>query len=80
MFLGSHLAEHYTRDLALAAVDKLKAAELRSNIVKDPNYVVYIGAADLLKLADTDETVSKTIARHLAEKAKNGAIFKLDSF
>ncbi len=34
---------------------------------------MYIGAADLLKLADTDETVSKTIARHLAEKAKNGA-------
>jgi hypothetical protein len=88
------LAEHYTRDpdKALAAVDKLKAADLRPNIVKSgPNYVVYIGAADFLKLADTDETVSKTIARHLAEKAKNstpkqreiatksykGAIFKL---
>jgi hypothetical protein len=74
IFLGPHLAEHYTRDPALAAADKLKAAELRSNIVKlGPNYVVHIGAADLLKLVDTDETVSKTMARHLAEKAKNGA-------
>jgi hypothetical protein len=72
---GSLLAEHYTRDLgnALAVADKLKVAELRPNIVKSgPNYVVYIATADLLRLAERDETVRKAIALFLAEKAKNG--------
>jgi len=72
---GSLLAEHYTRDpdKALATVDKLKAAELRPNIVKSgPNYVVYIATTDLLKLAEEDETIRKAIALYLADKAKNG--------
>jgi hypothetical protein len=72
---GSLLAEHYTRDLgkALAVADKLKAAELRPNIVRSgPNYVVYITTADLLRLAERDETVRKAIALYLAEKVKNG--------
>jgi hypothetical protein len=72
---GSLLAEHYTRDLgkALEVADKLKAAGLRLNIVRSgPNYVVYIATADLLRLAEQDETIRKAIALYLAEKAKNG--------
>jgi hypothetical protein len=72
---GSLLAEHYTSDLgkALEVADKLKAAGLRPNIVRSgPNYVVYIATADLMRLAERDETVRKAIALYLAEKAKNG--------
>jgi hypothetical protein len=72
---GSLLAEHFTRDpeKAYAAADKLKAAGLRPNIVRSgPNYVVCIATADLLKLAEEDETTRKTIALYLAEKAENG--------
>ncbi len=72
---GSLLAEHYTRDLgrALKVADKLKAAGLRPNVVRPgPNYVVYIATADLLRLAERDETVRKAIALYLAEKAKSG--------
>jgi hypothetical protein len=74
---GSLLAEHYTRDAgkALEVADKLKAAGLRPNIVKSgPNYVVYIATADLLRLAEQDETTRKAIALYLAEKAKNGTL------
>jgi len=72
---GSLVAKYFTRDLgnALAVADKLKAAGLRPNIVKSgPNYVVYIATADLLKLAERDETIRKVIALYLAEKAENG--------
>jgi len=72
---GSLVAKYFTRDLgnALAVADKLKAAGLRPNIVRsNANYVVYIATADLLKLAERDETVRKAIALYLAEKAKNG--------
>jgi hypothetical protein len=72
---GSLLAEHYTRDpeKALAVADKLKAAGLRPNVVKSgPNYVVYIATADLLRLAEKDDAVRRTVAQYLAEKAKNG--------
>ena len=72
---GSLLAEHYTRDVgkAHAAADKLKAAGLRPNIVRSgPNYVVYIATTDLLKLAEEDDAVRRTVAQYLAEKAKNG--------
>jgi hypothetical protein len=72
---GSLLAEHYTRDLgkALEVADRLKATGLRPNVVRSgPNYVVYIATADLLRLAERDETVRKAIALYLAEKAKNG--------
>jgi hypothetical protein len=72
---GSLLAEHYTRDVgkALEVADKLKATGLRPNIVRsNANYVVYIATADLLKLAERDETIRKAIALYLTEKAKNG--------
>jgi hypothetical protein len=72
---GSLVAKYFTRDLekALAIADKLKAAGLRPNIVRsNANYVVYIATADLLKLAERDEAVRRTIALYLAEKAKNG--------
>jgi hypothetical protein len=72
---GSLLAEHYTRDVGKAqeVADKLKATGLRPNIVRsNANYVVYIATADLLRLAEQDETVRKAIALYLAEKAKNG--------
>ncbi|MFZ8837703.1 MAG: hypothetical protein ACO2PM_01995 [Pyrobaculum sp.] len=72
---GSLLAEHYTRDVgkALEVAEKLKAAGLRPNVVRSgPNYVVYIATADLLRLAERDETVRKAIALYLAEKAKDG--------
>jgi hypothetical protein len=72
---GSLVAKYFTRDLgnALAAADKLKAAGLRPNIVKSgPNYVVYIATADLLRLAEKDDAIRRTIALYLAEKAKNG--------
>jgi hypothetical protein len=71
----SLLAGYFTRDVgkALTAVDKLKAAGLRPNIVKSgSNYMVYIATADLLKLAEKDEAIRRTIALYLAEKAKNG--------
>jgi hypothetical protein len=72
---GSLLAEHYTRDAgkALEVADKLKATGPRPNIVRsNANYVVYIATADLLKLAERDETIRKAIALYLTEKAKNG--------
>jgi hypothetical protein len=72
---GSLVAKYFTRDLgnALAAVDKLKAAGLRPKIVRsNANYVVYIATADLLRLAERDETIRKAIALYLAEKVKNG--------
>ena len=72
---GSLLAEHYTRDIekALEVADKLKAVELRPNIVRSgPNYVVYIATTDLIRLAERDETTRKAIALYLTEKAKNG--------
>jgi hypothetical protein len=57
---------------ALAVADKLKAAELRPDVVRSgPNYVVYITTADLLRLAERNETVRKAIALYLAEKVKN---------
>ncbi len=72
---GSLVAKYFTRDLgnALAVADRLKAAGLRPNIVRsNANYVVYIATADLLRLAERDETIRKAIALFLAEKVKNG--------
>jgi hypothetical protein len=72
---GSLAAQYYTSDVgkALAIADKLNAVGLRPNVVKSSrNYVVYIATADLVKLAERDETVRKAIALYLAEKAKNG--------
>ncbi len=72
---GSLVAKYFTRDVgkALAAADRLKAAELRPSIVRSgPNYVVYIATTDLLKLAEEDDAVRRAVALYLAEKAKNG--------
>jgi hypothetical protein len=72
---GVLTAQYYTSDVgeALAIANKLEAAGLRPNIVKSTrNYVVYIATADLIKLAELDETIRKAIALYLAEKAKNG--------
>jgi hypothetical protein len=72
---GSLVAKYFTRDpeKAFAVADKLKAAGLRPNIVRsNANYVVYIATADLLKLAEQDETIRKAIALYLADKVKNG--------
>jgi len=72
---GSLTAEYYTSDVgkALVIADKLNAFGLRPNVVKSSrNYVVYITTADLVKLAERDETVRKAIVLYLIEKAKNG--------
>jgi hypothetical protein len=60
---GSLVAKYFTRDLekALAAAERLESAGLRPNIVRsNANYVVYIATADLLKLAERDETIQKS--------------------
>jgi hypothetical protein len=72
---GSLVAKYFTRDLgkALAAAERLESAGLRPKIVRsNANYVVYIATADLLRLAERDETIRKAIGLYLAEKAKNG--------
>jgi hypothetical protein len=72
---GSLFAKRYTRDVgkALAIAERLKSAGLRPNVVRSsPKYMVYIATADLLKLAERDENIRRTIALYLAEKAKNG--------
>jgi hypothetical protein len=72
---GSLKAKYFTRDVgkALAVAGRLESAGLRPNIVRsNANYVVYIAMADLLGLAEKDETIRKAIALYLAEKAKNG--------
>jgi len=72
---GSLLAERYVRDLgkALAIAGRLESAGLRPNVVRAGSYyMVYIATADLLRLAERDETIRKAIALYLAEKAKNG--------
>jgi virulence-associated protein VagC len=72
---GSLLAEYYTKDIkkALEAIDKLKTAGFRPNIIKSSaGYVVYISTTDLQKLAEEDETIRKAIALYLTEKVKNG--------
>jgi hypothetical protein len=72
---GSLVAKYFTRDVgkALEVARRLESAGLRPNVVKSgPNYVVYIATADLLRLAERDETIRKAIALYLAEKVKNG--------
>jgi hypothetical protein len=72
---GSLFAKRYTRDPreALTIAEKLETAGLRPNVVRSsPKYMVYIATADLFKLAEKDETIRRTIALYLTEKAKNG--------
>jgi hypothetical protein len=72
---GSLFARRYVSDFgkALSIANKLKAAGLRPNVVRSGSrYMVYIATADLLRLAEEDEAVRRTVALYLAEKAKNG--------
>jgi len=72
---GSLLAEYYTKDIkkALEAIDKLKTAGFRPNIIKSSaGYVVYISTTDLLKLAEEDDAVRRAVVLYLVEKVKNG--------
>jgi hypothetical protein len=72
---GTLFARRYVRDVgkALAIAERLESAGLRPNVVRAGSYyMVYIATADLLKLAERDETIRKAIALYLAEKAKNG--------
>jgi len=72
---GSLVAKYSTRDVgkALEIARRLESAGLGPNVVRSsPNYVVYIATADLLKLAERDETIRKTIVLYLADKVKNG--------
>ncbi len=72
---GTLFARRYVRDVgkALAIAERLESAGLRHNVVRAGSYyMVYIATADLLKLAERDETIRKAIALYLAEKAKNG--------
>jgi hypothetical protein len=48
-------------------------AGLKPNVVRSgPNYVVYIDTADLLKLAERNDEIRKSIVLYLTEKVKNG--------
>jgi hypothetical protein len=72
---GSLFARRFTHDVgkALATAERLESAGLRPNVVRaGSDYMVYIAAADLLRLAERDETTRKVIALYLAEKVKNG--------
>jgi hypothetical protein len=72
---GSLIASYFTRDSekALTVAKRLKSSGLRPNIVKsNANYVVYITMTDLLRLAERDDEIRRTIALYLAKKAKNG--------
>jgi len=72
---GSLRAKRSIRDVgkALAIAGRFEEMGLRPNIVKAGLYYdVYIATEDLLRLAEQDEAVRKTIAQYLAEKAKNG--------
>jgi hypothetical protein len=72
---GSLFARRYVRNVekALAIAERLESAGLRPNVIPAGSYyMVYIATADLLKLAERDEVIRKTIALYLAEKAKNG--------
>jgi uncharacterized protein (UPF0297 family) len=72
---GSLFAKRSIRDVgkALAIAGQLEEMGQRPNIVRAGLYYdVYIATADLVRLAERDETVRKAIALYLAEKAKNG--------
>jgi len=72
---GSLIASYFTRDpeKAHTVAKRLESSGLRPNIVKsNAIYVVYITMTDLLRLAERDDEIRRTIASYLAEKAKNG--------
>ncbi len=72
---GSLFAKRSIRDVgkALAIAGQLEEMGLRPNIVRAGLYYdVYIATADLVRLAERDETVRRAVALYFAEKAKNG--------
>jgi len=72
---GSLFARRRVRNLgeALAIANRLETAGLKPNVVRSGNYyLVYVVTADLVKLAEKDEVIRKTIALYLIEKVKNG--------
>ncbi len=72
---GSLRARRYARTLgeAFTIAERLESAGLRPNVVRSGRkYLVYIATADLIKLAERDETIRKAIALYLADKVKNG--------
>jgi hypothetical protein len=74
---GSIIAIRTSRNpkKVLAMADRLESAGFRPNISKmGPRHMVYITTADLLRLAERDESAKKAIAVFLVEKAKNGTL------
>jgi hypothetical protein len=72
---GSLRARRYARTLgeAFTIAERLESVGLRPNVVRSGRkYLVYIATADLIKLAERDETIRKAIALYLADKVKNG--------
>jgi hypothetical protein len=72
---GSLRAERYVRSVeeALAIAGRLESAGLRPNVVRAGDYyMVYVATADLLRLAERDETIRRAVALYLAEKARSG--------
>ncbi len=71
---GSLFAKRSIRDVGkvLAIAGQLEEMGLRPNIVRAGLYYdVYIATADLVRLAERDETVRRAVALYFAEKAKN---------
>jgi hypothetical protein len=57
----------------LAIAERLESAGFKPNVSKmGPRHMAYINMADLLRLAERDESARKAIATYLVEKAKNG--------
>jgi len=72
---GSLFARRRVRNLgeALAIANRLETVGLKPNVVRSGYYyLVYIVTTDLVKLAEKDEVIRKTIALYLIEKVKNG--------
>jgi len=71
---GSIYAACYTSYAeALEILEKLKKLNLKPNMIcSGSTCMVYIATTDLLKIAQEDLEVRKTIAWYLQEKAKNG--------
>ncbi|MCC6020414.1 MAG: hypothetical protein LM577_03480 [Thermoproteaceae archaeon] len=72
---GSVWAEYYTTKLedATEVAKKLEAIGLRPNIIRSGrSYVTYVAMTDLLKLAEENESIRKTIATYLIGRAASG--------
>jgi hypothetical protein len=72
---GSLRARRYACTLgeAFTIAERLESVGLRPNVVRSGRkYLVYITTEDLLKLAEGDGDIRRTVALYLAEKVKNG--------